>query len=210
MPTLHPLAVSVLGLYAGYHYFQRAPRRITPLAPEAIISPAEGRIIHIEQATTSTIAFFKKDVLNVLQVAEIAPPFKVVVIELNLFNVHVQRAPIAGQVVAQRYYPGQFANAMYGADRAHLANSNEKMLTIIANETTAVAVVQVAGLVATRISSCVQPAAVVPKGSLIGRITFGSQVVLVLRDHAQLAVKVGDVVTDGETVIATVARPFRS
>lgn len=198
----NPFVLSVLGLYAGYHYFQRRPRRIIPPSPGLIVSPANGKVIHIERTDSQHIAFFKNDVLNVLSLSEMQPPFQVVVIELSLFDVHVQRAPITGQVVAQRYFPGGFANALYSQDAIHLVNANEKQLTIIANEQTAVGVIQVAGIAARRIVAEVTTGQLLAKGAAIGHITFGSQVVLVLRDHAAVSVQVGDVVTDGETIIA--------
>lgn len=198
----HPVLLASLGLLAGWAYFHRAPSRRIPPALSAVVSPADGTVIHIEQTDTPQLAFFKNDVLNELTLVGMAPPFQVVVIELNLLNVHLQRAPIAGVVLAQHYFPGRFRNALYSADRPHLVNSNEKLLTVIGTPQTAVAVVQVAGLVARRIRTYVAPGQLLTKGQNIGMITFGSQVVLVVPAAARLNVQVGSRVTDGASVVA--------
>lgn len=204
---MNKLTWAAAGLVGGYAYFHRTPARTIPPALGAVVSPADGRIIHIERSNSQQLAFFKKDVLNTLHLGGMDPPFKVVVIELTIFDVHVQRAPIAGRVFSQQYYPGQHANAVFGADTVHLANSNEKLLTVIAGDAGRVGVVQVAGLVARRIVPYVAPGTQVAKGQEIGMITFGSQVVLVLPDAAQLTVKVGDRVTDGASIVAYLPTP---
>jgi len=191
-----------VGLAGGYAYFHRTPARAVPPGPDSIVSPADGRVIHIERSNSQQLSFFKQDVLNTLFLGGMSPPFKVVVIELTVFDVHVQRAPLAGKVLTQQYYPGQHANAVFGADVAHLARSNEKLLTVIAGARATVGVVQVAGLMARRIVPYVKPGDQVAKGSAIGMITFGSQVVLVVPDVAQLVVKVGDRLTDGASIVA--------
>jgi len=204
---MHPLALGAAGLLGGYLYFHRQPDRQISPDPRTIVSPADGKVIHIERCTNSELAFFKRDVLNVLTPLGIAPPYKVVVIELTLTDVHVQRAPIAGHVLTQQYYPGQHANAVFGADTVHLANSNEKLLTVIGNDQCRVGVVQVAGLLARRIVPYVQPGDVLSKGQPLGMITFGSQVVLLVPDVAMLKVAVGSRVVDGASVVATLPAP---
>lgn len=196
------LTWGVAGLVGGYLFFHREPAREISPDPLSIVSPADGKVIHIERCTSPELAFFKRDVLNVLTPLGIAAPYKVVVIELNIVDVHVQRAPIAGTVVGQQYYPGQHANAVFGADLAHLSDSNEKLLTVIDNGQHKVGVVQVAGLVARRIVPYVEPGHQLTKGQPIGMITFGSQVVLIVPDAALLKVAVGTRVTDGASVVA--------
>lgn len=205
---LHPLALGAAGLTAGWLYFHRQPARQVPPDPRSIVSPADGRVIHIERCTNPELAFFKRDVLNVLTPFGIKPPYKVVVIELTLTDVHVQRAPVAGHVLAQQYYPGRHDNAVYGADTVHLANSNEKLLTVIGGGVATVGVVQVAGMLARRIIPYVATGAVLAKGDALGMITFGSQVVLLLPDQAALHVEVGSRVVDGASVVATMPAPY--
>jgi len=183
-------------------YFNRRPARRIPPAEHLVVSPADGRVIHIEHADSSQIAFFKHDVKNVLDLVELKPPFQIVVIELHLGNVHVQRAPIAGKVIGSHYYPGRKANVLHSANRERMVNSNEKLLTVIASPRGAVGVVQVAGLAARRIIKFAGLGADVVKGQEIGLITFGSQVVLILPARATLQLAVGARVTDGETVVA--------
>jgi phosphatidylserine decarboxylase len=204
---MHPLALGAAGLVGGWLYFHRQPARQVPPDPRSIVSPADGRVIHIERCTTPELAFFKRDVLNVLTPLGIKPPYKVVVIELTLTDVHVQRAPVAGHVLAQQYYPGLHENAVFGADTVHLANTNEKLLTVIGGGVATVGVVQVAGVLARRIVPYVAPGAVLAKGDRLGMITFGSQVVLLLPDQAALHVGVGSRVVDGASIVATMPAP---
>jgi phosphatidylserine decarboxylase len=199
---MRPLTWAAVGLVGGYAYFHRTPDRTIPPGLDTIVSPADGRVIHIERSDSQQLAFFKQDVLNTLFLGGMSPPFKVVVIELTILDVHVQRAPLAGRVLTQQYYPGQHQNAVFGADVAHLARSNEKLLTVIQGQRAAVGVVQVAGLMARRIIPYCKPGDVLAKGEKLGMITFGSQVVLVIPDAAQLLVKVGDRLTDGASVVA--------
>ncbi len=195
-------AVLMVLLATALLVFNRSPHRTIP-ETTSIISPANGTIIAIDESKDKDISFFKDDVLNSLHIAEIEPPFKVVVIEMNLKNVHVQRTPIAGTMIAHHYFPGKFKNALYSENREHLVNENEKMLSIFKNEEMSVGVVQVAGIVARRIKINKRDGDVLEKGEMYGRITFGSQVVAVLPSTVDLAVKVGDTVIDGESVLAT-------
>lgn len=196
-----------LALAGGYGFLRRRPKRRIPAHPDVIVSPAEGKVIHVEYLQTRQLCFFKRNVRNELALTGMNPPFHVVVIELHLGNVHVQRAPIAGAVTARDYFPGRFDNALYSDDTAHLARQNEKLLTVFESPRTTVAVVQVAGLVARRIRNRLRPGQRVRRGQLIGEIILGSQVVLVLGGEAQLTVGVGDHLTDGASAVATLPHP---
>lgn len=194
----------VAAVFAGYRYFNRKPGRTTPTGAGLVVSPAAGKVIHIERSTTSQVAFFKHDVLQVLDVLHLVPPFHVVVIELTLTDVHVQRAPIHGTVLAVQHFPGRFDDVLHTPGRERMANTNEKALTVIGNdERQACAVIQVAGMVARNIIPYLVPGQAVARGAELGMITFGSQVVLVLPAACALRVAVGDRVTDGETIMAT-------
>ena len=167
-----------------------------------IISPANGKIIAIDRVDTEHVTFFKEGIQNELEVHGVTLPAHVVVIQMNLRNVHVQRSPIDGEIISTEHFDGKFKNAIYGKDRAQLVNANEKNLIIIANSQETVGVIQVAGILARRIKSYVSIGDEVNQGDKIGFIALGSQVVLVIPETRILLVKVGNKVTDGETIIA--------
>lgn len=182
-------------------YFNRTPQRKIP-RDSAIVSPANGKIIAIGKIEDEHVTFFKEGIQNELEVHGVTLPAHVVVISMNLRNVHVQRSPITGVIKTVEHFPGKFKNAIIGKNRADLVNANEKNLTVIENEEETVAVIQVAGMLARRISSYVTPGNEVSQGDKIGFIHLGSQVVLVIPFVRTLLIGVGDKVIDGETVIA--------
>lgn len=191
----------VVVLVAFVIYFGRTPARTVPTNVN-IVSPANGKIIAIESITTNHVSFFKEGILNELEADGVTLPAHVIVIQMNLKNIHVQRAPVVGEVISVKHFDGKFKNALYGKGREQLVNANEKNLTIIRNADETVAVIQVAGVLARRIKSYVEPGDEVTQGEKIGFIALGSQVVLVAPQSRELSVKVGDKVIDGETVIA--------
>ncbi len=193
--------IAVIFLAAFVAYFARTPKRNIP--PSAnIVSPANGKIIAIDRVSTEHVTFFKEGVQNELEAHDVTLPAHVVVIQMNLKNVHVQRAPMSGEVTNVEHFEGKFKNALYGKDKAQLSNVNEKNLIVISNTDETIAVIQVAGKLARRIKSYVSIGDEVSQGDKIGFIMLGSQVVLVIPESRKLQVKVGDIVTDGETIIA--------
>lgn len=199
--TITIICIVVLALVVFVLYFGRAPARTVPTNVN-IVSPADGKIIAIDSIDTEHVTFFKEGIQNELEARGVTLPAHVIVIQMNLRNVHVQRAPIDGEVVYIEHIDGKFKNALYGKDRAQLVNANEKNLTIIKNADETVAVIQVAGILARRIKSYVAVEDEVSQGDKIGFIALGSQVVLVVPKARALSVKIGDRVVDGETVIA--------
>ena len=195
------ILIFILALIAFIIYFGRTPARIIPTNVN-VVSPANGKIIAIDSINTEHVTFFKEGIQNDLEAKGVTLPAHVIVIQMNLKNVHVQRAPIVGEVTYIEHFDGKFKNALYGKDRAQLVNANEKNLTIIQNGDETVAVIQVAGILARRIKSYVSVGDEVAQGDKIGFIALGSQVVLVIPQSRTLSVKVGDTVVDGETVIA--------
>lgn len=197
------ISVAVLSLLAlnGLFYFNRQPARLIPPGNN-IVSPADGRLIYQTFISQNTVEFFKGEIKNTLDLKNFTPPLTVLVIELNLFNVHWQRAPIAGQVVYQQYFPGRFKNAVFSKDKNELVNANEKLLTVIENDKIKVGVVQVAGQAARRIKSAVSANQSVTKGQPIGQIMLGSQVVLIIPGNLKILPQIGQAVMDGQTIIA--------
>lgn len=182
-------------------YFMRTPTRDIPKNTH-IISPANGKIIAIDHIEDEHLSFFKEGVSNELEVSGVTLPAHVVVIQMNLKNVHVQRAPIEGTVTYIKHTRGRFKNAIYNKNKKTLADVNEKNLIIIKNKHESIGVIQVAGFLARRIKSYVHVGQKVTEGQKIGFIMFGSQVVLVIPKTRKLLVSVGDITIDGETVVA--------
>lgn len=199
------LSLLVLILFTGtlfVFYFNRVPNRNIPNG-NVIVSPANGDVIHIESVESKTIHFFKNDIENILAIQEIEPPYKIVVIEMDLKDIHVQRAPIEGKVVYQEHFPGAHKNALSSPNVKQLANINEKNLIVFKNNEISVGVSQVAGLAARRIRSFVKIGDTLKKGDVYGRIILGSQVVVILPEKAILNVSTGETLIDGESIIAT-------
>jgi phosphatidylserine decarboxylase len=191
----------VVVLFVFISYFNRAPERITPTG-NSIVSPATGDVIYIENADSNEVSFLKKGIQNTFALQGMEPPYNIVVIEMDPMDVHVQRAPIEGEIVYQEHITGKYKNALWSEDVHALANENEKNLMVIVNENLSVGVIQVAGIMARRIISYVSPADILQKGELYGRIKLGSQVILILPENLDLEISVGQSLVDGETIVA--------
>lgn len=164
-------------------WFFRDPERQTPLGSGLVIAPADGRVVAIEEV--------------------IAPltgqPSRKFSIFMNVFNVHVNRSPIAGQVTDLAYHAGQFLNA--ALDKASL--ENERMEIVVTSpQGVALPFVQVAGLVARRIVCHLNKGQSVVQGERIGLIRFGSRVDIYLPLSAKINLTLGDHTCAGETIIA--------
>lgn len=164
-------------------YFFRDPERFIPERSDALVSPADGKIILIEDVSDS--AFTQSQAYKVS-------------IFMNVFNVHVNRIPCDGTVDRVIYTPGRF----YSADSTQGAMHNEYCATLL---TTAsgrkIAFVQIAGLIARRIVCWLEPMDTVLRGRRFGLIRFGSRVDLYLPKDTELKITVGQKVTAGETIL---------
>lgn len=163
--------------------FFRDPERFTPENSDAIISPADGKIIIVKKVNDQI--FLNQEVYKVS-------------IFMNVFNVHVNRAPLSGTVEKIIYTPGKFYSA--DSERGGLQNENCATITTTDNGVK-IAFVQVAGLIARRIINWLEPDDSIKKGQRIGLIRFGSRVDLYLPADTETAVNVGDKVIAGETII---------
>ncbi len=172
---LHPLAaVACLPLLGFVLWFFRDPERSTPTQPGLLVSPADGRVI---KAGPGAISVF-----------------------MNVFNVHVCRAPAGGTVEAVEHRDGRFLAAF--KDRA--SEENERVSIVIASAGGRLRFTLVAGLVARRIVCKVRPGQRVRGGQRVGLIRFGSRVDVDLPDRAEVAVRLGQRVVAGETIIARI------
>jgi len=160
-------------------WFFRDPERVVPSAAGAIVSPADGKVT---------------DVSNIL--LDGAPRVRISIF-LNVFNVHVNRSPIAGVVRKVVYKRGKFLNAM----DAKSAADNEQNIVTIEGEGHTVIFKQIAGLIARRIVFYKKIGDRVALGERVGLIKFGSRVDVVLDSGAQVAVKVGENVKGASSIL---------
>jgi phosphatidylserine decarboxylase len=163
--------------------FFRDPPRIVPAAPDAVLSPADGRIVKVEPARDP---YLQRDALKIS-------------VFMNVFNVHSNRSPVDGSVVAAWYHAGSFLNA--ALDKASLENERNA-LHLRTPDGQDVTCVQVAGLIARRVLCYAKPGDVLARGQRYGFIRFGSRVDVYLAPDARANVAVGDVVFATETVLA--------
>jgi phosphatidylserine decarboxylase len=164
-------------------YFFRNPARDIPADPADIVSPADGKIILVDEVQENE--FLKS-------------PARRVAIFMNVFDVHVNRAPVAGRVVASRHRPGRFLAAF--KEEASRVNEQQAVLWETVGGAR-VLTVQIAGLLARRIVPAVTEGDILPKGAPYGMICFGSRVDLYLPRNCAILVKLGDRVKAGASLI---------
>ncbi|MDR0406855.1 MAG: phosphatidylserine decarboxylase [Holosporales bacterium] len=169
-------------------YFFRDPNRITPSDDGSVlVSPADGQIVKIGR-------FLPPVELGLDNV-----PMQRISIFMSIFNVHVNRAPVAGVVERISYTPGKFLNATL--DKASEHNEREAVLVRTFKGDTVV-YVRIAGLIARRIRRDIHEGDTLKLGQRIGIIRFGSRVDVYLPEGAVLTVDEGQTMVAGETVIA--------
>jgi len=181
-----PLGVVGCVLTLWCVYFFRDPDRVTPVRDGLIISPADGVVQMIDRAAPPPELEMGDDPLNRVAVF------------MNVFNVHVNRAPIGGTITGASYRPGKFLNA--SLDKASEFNERQS-LKVRTDDGTEIAFVQIAGLVARRILCDVREGDAVRTGERFGMIRFGSRVDIYMPEHVEPLVSVGQTAVAGETVI---------
>ena len=181
-------------------YFFRNPERITPVLSGAnknnlIISPADGRVIEVSKVTPDE---------------ELGLPdgnWTRVCIFMNVFDVHVNRSPMSGQITYKNYIPGVFFNA--SLDKA--SSDNERLILGMDTENgKKIAFVQIAGLVARRIICDVDIGSDLKAGDMFGLIRFGSRVDVYFPSEASTMVLVGQKMIAGETIVADITKSSKS
>jgi phosphatidylserine decarboxylase len=175
---LYWLAILLLLLAAFVAFFFRNPRREIPLDPRVIVSPADGRVVKVER------------VGNVTRLS----------IFLSIFNVHVNRSPIAGRIEAIDYRRGKFKAAF-----DHSASvENERNVIMVTQGNIKLVFTQIAGLIARRIVCWKKVGDTVGKGELIGLIRFGSRVDVLFPAGTDVTVEKGARVRGGSTPIGII------
>jgi len=163
--------------------FFRDPPRVVPREPDAVLAPADGRIVSVGIARDP---YLGRDALKIS-------------VFMNVFNVHSNRSPVDGTVVGAWYHAGSFLNA--ALDKASLENERNALHLRTADGHD-VTCVQVAGLIARRILCYVKPGDALKRGQRYGFIRFGSRVDVYVAPDALPRVAVGDVVHATETILA--------
>jgi phosphatidylserine decarboxylase len=167
--------------------FFRDPVRVTPIREGIVVAPADGRVSLIMQA---------------LPPAELGlgdRPLPRISIFMNVFNCHVNRAPVAGRIDRIAYRPGKFINAEL--DKA--SEDNERNSLVISTQNYGrIGVIQIAGLVARRIVSFVREGQQIGAGERFGLIRFGSRLDVYLPEGTRALVSEGQTAVAGETILA--------
>ena len=175
-----PLFILSLILLIFTFYFFRDPERVVPIGDDILVSPADGLITNITETKEGKKTYIKVSIF------------------LSIFNVHIQRLPITGQVTKVDYIEGKFINATL--DKA--SDENERLKITIKNGNNLIYVTQIAGLIARRIVNYVKPNENINQGERYGIIKFGSRVDIEFPNNFKLLVNEGQQCIGGETIIA--------
>ncbi|CAN5455177.1 phosphatidylserine decarboxylase family protein [soil metagenome] len=180
-----PLVV-FLPLWLFVISFFRDPTRVIPTDPTALVSPADGKVTHIDAVDSPDFPGGRAFRISIF---------------LSVFNVHVNRSPRRCRVKRVRYFPGEFLDARHG----ECAVRNEQLWVDVQDETTGMPLVvkQISGAIARRIVCWLKPGDVLQAGERFGMIKFGSrtEVLLPIDSNHEVMIKVGDMVSGGSTVL---------
>jgi len=169
-------------------FFFRDPERVIPTEDRIIVSPADGVVTLIEKGVSAPddLGFGERK-------------FNKMSVFLNVFNVHVNRIPVAGTITKVSYKPGKFLSA----NVAEASSENERNSVVVkTTDGTEIVFVQVAGLVARRIVSEIKEGQEAKTGDRYGIIRFGSRADLYFPDNVEIKASVGQTMIGGETIIA--------
>jgi phosphatidylserine decarboxylase len=173
-----------LALSGLFFFFFRDPERAIPEAPSAVLAPADGRVVVAGPPAGRTPA---------------GGTWQQISIFLSPMDVHVNRIPVSGQLTKVEYHPGRFLPAY----RAEAGDLNEHTELVIRRDGRSIVVRQVVGVLARRIVCRVREGEWVKAGDRFGVMKFGSRMDVFVPEDAVIHVRVGDRVTGGVTVLAT-------
>jgi len=180
-----PIWALIPVVVAGFFlWFFRDPERTIPSQPDAVVSPADGKVTHVESIELE------------------GKPGQRISIFLSVFDVHVNRSPVRGVVRGAHYQPGKFLNAM----NPRCAECNEQNTVTIDAEGRTVVLKQIAGILARRIVFTKKIGDPVERGERVGLIKFGSRTDVLLEASAEIQVKAGDRVKGGASILAYLSR----
>jgi phosphatidylserine decarboxylase len=175
-----PLFLIFLILLIFTFYFFRDPERVVPLGDDILVSPADGLITNISEYKEGKKSYTKVSIF------------------LSVFNVHIQRLPISGQITKIDYIEGKFINATL--DKA--SEENERLRLTLKSGSNVIYITQIAGLIARRIICYLKTNERVNQGERYGIIKFGSRVDIEFPNSYNLMVSIGQQCIGGETIIA--------
>jgi phosphatidylserine decarboxylase len=170
----------LLGLGVFVLFFFRDPERTPPSDPECIVSPADGRVMEVVEEARGEL------------------PGRRISIFLSIFDVHVNRSPVAGRITAIEYRTGKF----YAAMRGRASAENEQNAFHVSSERGDVVFKQIAGWVARRIVCWKSVGDSVTRGERVGMIRFGSRMDIWLPDRVDILVRPGQHVAGGTSILA--------
>ena len=183
---LHPYPAIFFGVLTLYFaYFFRNPVRHIPSDPNALVSPADGTVQDIVAVPYDDFVGGRANRITVF---------------MSVFDVHVNRSPMDGEIKCQKYVCGAFRPAYKDA----VGFDNEHHLLGLQNDRLRITVTQIAGILARRIVSFVTLDDKLQKGQLYGLIRFGSCVEIVMPENVEIMVRKGQKVTGGETIIGRI------
>lgn len=192
--AIPPLAIGIICIFFGWKwpaailiflglfvfYFFRNPERDIPSDPGLVVSPADGRVVEIVDEPFDSVMGHRISIF------------------LSIWNVHVQRAPVAGRIANVVYRPGKFM----GAFRAAASRENEQNVIYMDTPQGTLVFKQIAGAIARRVLCWKNPGEEVSRGERVGLIRFGSRVDVWLPMDAEVVVKRGENIAGGASVIA--------
>jgi phosphatidylserine decarboxylase len=176
--------IATLGFLIFVISFFRIPKRVYTSREDAIIAPADGKVVAIEEVQADEYFTDRR-----IQVSIFMSPL----------NVHVNRNPVTGEVVYSEYHKGKYLVAWHPKS----STENERHSVVYRKNGREILVKQIAGAVAKRIINYVKPGQQVKQNDEMGFIRFGSRVDLLLPLDAKILVKIGDKPQGGVTVVAT-------
>jgi phosphatidylserine decarboxylase len=189
------LGVVGIALTVWCYYFFRDPNRIVPQDEGLVVAPADGLVSLIERAVPP------------VELEMGTEPLMRVSTFMSVFDVHVNRAPVAGEVTKVAYHPGKFLSAEL--DKASELNERNGLVLTMADGTR-IGVVQIAGLVARRILCETAEGARLDRGARFGIIRFGSRLDVYLPEGTAPKVSIGQKMVAGETVLAVLGDASRA
>jgi len=180
------LAAAVIGILIAW--FFRNPKRPVPHEAGQVVSPADGKVVDIERLSHDDF---------------VGGPAVKIGIFLSIFNVHINRSPVAGRVIGLRYRPGKYLNAL----RPESARENEQLAIMIEEEQApyrGMVVRQITGAIARRIVCWLKPGDTLGRGEQFGMIKLGSRTELVIpaEEGLEILAKLGDKVLAGTSILA--------
>jgi phosphatidylserine decarboxylase len=180
--SLIVLSVLSVGMTGFTAYFFRDPERTIPNVPDAVLSPADGKVIEIQNE-------FEKEYVK-------APTTRISIF-LSVFDVHINRIPMDGTIRYFRYHKGSFVKAY----KREASSVNEQTVIGIENRKTKILFKQIAGILARRIVCHVREGGIVKRGERFGMIKFGSRVDIFLPKEFEIKVKLNQKVKGGLSII---------